>query len=54
MRIWQKWRLDKRLKQYAGDRDIEKILKEDWNDYPEMQIFCKDIENILLEMPQEQ
>lgn len=54
MRIWSKIRLGRKLKQFARERNVEKILKDDWSGYPELQLFCKDLDQILERMPEEQ
>lgn len=54
MRIWSKIRLSRKLKQFARERNVEKILKEDWSGYPELQLFCKDLDQILEGMPEDQ
>ena len=54
MRIWSKIRLSRKLKQFARERTVEKILKEDWSGYPELQLFCKDLDQILEGMPEDQ
>lgn len=54
MRIWSKLRLSRKLKQFARERNVEKILKEDWSGYPELQLFCRDLDQILEGMPEDQ
>lgn len=54
MRIWSKICLSRKLKQFARERNVEKILKEDWSGYPELQLFCKDLDQILEGMPEDQ
>lgn len=54
MRIWSKIRLSRKLKQFARERNVEKILKEDWSGYSELQLFCKDLDQILEGMPEDQ
>ena len=54
MRIWSKLRFSRKLKQFARERNLERILKDDWSGYPELALFCKDLDQILERMPEEQ
>lgn len=54
MRIWSKLRFSRQLKQFARERNLEKILKDDWSRYPELALFCKDLDQILDRMPEDQ
>lgn len=54
MRIGAGIHLYKQLKKYTMERNVEKILREDWRKYPEFQLFCQDVEQILNSLPEKQ
>ena len=47
MRIWSKLRFSRKLKQFASERNLERILKHDWSGYPELALFFRDLDQIL-------
>ncbi|NCB93102.1 MAG: sensor histidine kinase [Clostridia bacterium] len=54
MSISSRIRFYKKIKQFSKERNVEKILQDDWSGYPEFQLFCQDLNLILEGLPEEQ